>query len=575
MPSKRKGSLSRGDMRKSAKNRREQQSEVRSQETDEERNIRHQQDRAHQAAARSQETDEERNIRLQQLQAHSAAARSQETDEERNIRLQQLQAHSAAARSQETDEERNIRLQQLQAHSAAARSQETDEDRNIRRQQERDRIARRRRPMWKINVGRKSTVDELDENQIYEIHDGGSIREAVCTFCKAYRFKSELDSFCCMRGKVVLEPVPPPPQQIVALYNSETQRGRHFLDNSRAFNNILSLASIGCQEHLPPGNSSFNPTFTIKGKLYHRIGSMLPAEEETPKFMQLFFYDTDNELQNRMKVMDNLQEESVLQLQETLHACNNYVKSLKCGLEQITGEDRRLILHADKASKPKEAHCRSYNLPTASEVAVILPGEFGGNLDIIIQERGGQVKRINSLNRAYDPLHYVLMFPYGTDGYQLGLNKSDNRNSSISPSEFYRFRLQVRQDDFNIVMKLRRLTQQYAVDMWTKAELARLNWVKFNQTTIRAEKYNGLLDAAGDNDLADAGTRIILPPTITGTPRFYNECFQSAMSIVRVFGKPSFFVTFTTNPKWPEIQDALHPGEVPSDRPDITGKLIY
>ena len=66
-----------------------------------------------------------------------------------------------------------------------------------------------------------------------------------------------------------------------------------------------------------------------------------------------------------------------------------------------------------------------------------------------------------------------------------------------------------------------------------------MKWVIDNQKTIKAEKYNGLLDAASTGDLPQAGKKIILPPTITGSPRFYVEKYQDAMAIVRKFGRPT------------------------------------
>jgi hypothetical protein len=42
------------------------------------------------------------------------------------------------------------------------------------------------------------------------------------------------------------------------------------------------------------------PTLRIQGQVCHRIGSMLPPEGEPPKFAQLYIYDTENEVRNRM-----------------------------------------------------------------------------------------------------------------------------------------------------------------------------------------------------------------------------------------------------------------------------------
>ena len=71
---------------------------------------------------------------------------------------------------------------------------------------------------------------------------------------------------------------------------------------------------------------------------------------------------------------------------------------------------------------------------------------------------------------------------------------------------------------------------------------------------IRADKYQGLIDALFQDDTVNVGKKIILPPSVYGSPRFYAEAFQDAMAIVRHYGKPLSFITFTTNPKWPEIE---------------------
>ena len=48
------------------------------------------------------------------------------------------------------------------------------------------------------------------------------------------------------------------------------------------------------------------------------------------------------------------------------------------------------------------------------------------------------------------------------------------------------------------------------------------------------------------------------------------QLYQDAMSIVSHFGKPDLFITFTCNPKWPEITRELLPNQNAADRPDLT-----
>ena len=44
-----------------------------------------------------------------------------------------------------------------------------------------------------------------------------------------------------------------------------------------------------------------------------------------------------------------------------------------------------------------------------------------GTRDIVVYLRGGGVRRLNELNPAYDPLHFVLLFPRGELGLGLGI----------------------------------------------------------------------------------------------------------------------------------------------------------
>lgn len=82
-----------------------------------------------------------------------------------------------------------------------------------------------------------------------------------------------------------------------------------------------------------------------------------------------------------------------------------------------------------------------YNLPTANEVGVILPGEdiFQGDChDIIIHLRPQyyhnphdrqnhlQLYHISEGHPAYAPLHYVLLFPFGEPGWYYELHISNN-----------------------------------------------------------------------------------------------------------------------------------------------------
>ena len=94
-----------------------------------------------------------------------------------------------------------------------------------------------------------------------------------------------------------------------------------------------------------------------------------------------------------------------------------------------------------------------------SEVAVLL----------VLNARGGYLKRINNVHRSYDPLHYVLLLPHGQDGFRTGITMQKG-NAKVSVMQFYSYHLQVRSNNFNILLKGHRLTQQYITDQYAKVE---------------------------------------------------------------------------------------------------------
>ncbi|GFR93910.1 ATP-dependent DNA helicase PIF1 [Elysia marginata] len=229
-----------------------------------------------------------------------------------------------------------------------------------------------------------------------------------------------------------------------------------------------------------------SPTFTIQGKPYHRISNLLPERGAVPKFSQIYFYDLDAQLDYRL-LHSGLDPQILRDFQTTLHFVNTYIKSFNTAIEVSAEQSHiKIVLYAEKKTS-QNGHARSYNLLTSSEITAHLPGDSTGNLDIILRCREGdgqELKRINTCHRSYDPLHYILMFPTDCDGWHLGLNRTDNKK--LTAAGFYKSRLQIRYEDFNIVFKRRKLTQQYAFDQWAKVEAGRLDRVRRNKINTKS-----------------------------------------------------------------------------------------
>ena len=187
----------------------------------------------------------------------------------------------------------------------------------------------------------------------------------------------------------------------------------------------------------------------------------------------------------------------------------------------------------------------------------------------------GNLTNIHECHPLYDPLQYVLLFPHGDKGWHLGVTAGGSK-TQLSPMLYYAHRLMDR-GVFSAILYGGRLLQQYIVDMYAKIESERLSYIRFNQSSLHAELYQGLSDAVsgGDASGATVGRLIVLPASFTGSPRSMHQNYQDAMAIVRKYGKPDLFITLTCNPNWPEIRSALRDGQIPADRPDIVARVFH
>ena len=107
----------------------------------------------------------------------------------------------------------------------------------------------------------------------------------------------------------------------------------------------------------------------------------------------------------------------------------------------------------------------------------------------------------------------------------------------ISSAQFNRYLMQDRYHskknpkEFNLFIRGGRLSHEWFCSMHHHEVKMRLNWARNNQKQIRAERYQGLVDAQNQNDdLRNVGDRIVLPPSIELSPRCLNERYQGKLS---------------------------------------------
>ncbi|UYV79530.1 hypothetical protein LAZ67_17003027 [Cordylochernes scorpioides] len=297
-------------------------------------------------------------------------------------------------------------------------------------------------------------------------------------------------------------------------------------------------------------------------QVYHRIGSLMPSENQPSRFLQIYFMgnDDDDDIQTdrRCQQIQGVRRNIVQGLQRMLHQHNLLVQQFKTALENLPSDAYRVVVNADRT--PPGQHPRRYNAPTANEVAVVLAGNQFGSRDIVLHQRDNLLQHVSDTHRFYDALQYPLIFWKGQEGYsfhipQIDPNTRQPLSSKVSSMDFYGYFIMVRRNSPNVIVQFGQLFHQFLVDMYAKVESERLRYITLHQRNLRAESYIHLRDALSTDaniNPNSLGQRIILPSSFVNSPRYLAEYTQDAFCYVRKFGRPDLFITFT-NP----IQDPL------------------
>ncbi|XP_048615648.1 uncharacterized protein LOC125588375 [Brassica napus] len=391
-------------------------------------------------------------------------------------------------------------------------------------------------------------------------------------------------SICCNQGQIKLPPLRQPPPVLEKLLQC-----KQFRDTIRVYNALLAFTSIGAKLYYSVvfGRGPF--TFRIQGQTYHRIGSLIPKPGLPPKYLQLYIFDTANEVKNRLEALgqttsEGKADEATLKvLIEMMDANNCLVKvfrRVRDRYEAYSEQDFTISLISDKGKS------KQYDLPESNEVAGLIVGDMSDTIcerDIVVQFQSTNLKEIRDDHPLYMSLQYPLLFPYGEYGFNteipLHLGEGSSRTRKfLSIRQFYASQIQTRLKEGMTLIKSGCLLHQYVVDVYSAIEEDRLRWARNNQDVLRAELYSNVCDAVGkgDTDARTVGKRFILPPSFTGGPRYLIEKYHDAMAICRQFNNPDLFITMTANPNWKEIKDHLltYGGDNPNDRPDIECRVF-
>ncbi|KAG2215605.1 hypothetical protein INT45_013091 [Circinella minor] len=123
---------------------------------------------------------------------------------------------------------------------------------------------------------------------------------------------------------------------------------------------------------------------------------------------------------------------------------------------------------------------RRYDVPAHPEVAaMVVENTTDGSVllyDVDIHDREHGLQQVSSLHPSYTPLHYVLMFSYGNNGWYLGLRSistATNDDTNVTLLNHCAYMMMIQQGERETYHHhFGRLFQQFLVDNYVRIETA-------------------------------------------------------------------------------------------------------
>ena len=108
-------------------------------------------------------------------------------------------------------------------------------------------------------------------------------------------------SLCCGDEKVELPLLQSSPKYLERLlFDGKASDSKNYQCNIQTYNMMFAFTSAGIKLDKSINETRGPPTISIQGQPCHRIGSLLPMPGKQPKFAQLYIFDTQNEVENRI-----------------------------------------------------------------------------------------------------------------------------------------------------------------------------------------------------------------------------------------------------------------------------------
>ncbi|RNA02177.1 ATP-dependent Helicase, partial [Brachionus plicatilis] len=167
--------------------------------------------------------------------------------------------------------------------------------------------------------------------------------------------------------------------------------------------------------------------------------------------------------------------------------------------------------------------------------------------------------------------HYIFYQKYGRFAFQ---HRYDERyelnqavittNSRVTLKEFYKYQIHPRDGLPNAIFRMSKLFQENIVSAWMKIKKNNLQFLRTHQNQLRILDYQRVLERIRQPDFnrnEPIGRAFILPSSFEGSDQSMKQHYYDALEIAGHFGRADYFVTFASNPQWPELKRTLANGQ--------------
>ena len=149
---------------------------------------------------------------------------------------------------------------------------------------------------------------------------------------------------------------------------------------------------------------------------------------------------------------------------------------------------------------------------------------------------------LSNIDPCYEALALPLLRPFAEAAWQPGFLSTTGKPITHLLYQRQLFLTQPR------TWELDRLGQEAVLDAVSRIQSSKLNWIRANQDALRLGTREAIASRLGeDGQKKEAGHRIILPATFTGSPRYMRKLYHDAMAVVGRYGKPTFFLTVVSH----------------------------